>query len=39
MGKIYDANGNKMNVTGICAELSQIMSPEQKEVLANAIAK
>ena len=39
MAKIYDANGNKMNVTGICAELMEKMTPEQKEVLANAVAK
>lgn len=39
MAKIYDANGNKMNVTGICDELIQIMTAEQKDVLAKSVAK
>ena len=39
MAKIYDENGNKMNVAGICAELQEKMTTEQKEVLAKAVAK
>jgi hypothetical protein len=39
MAKIYDANGNKMNVAGICTELQDVMTFEQKEVLAKAVAK
>ena len=39
MGRIYDANGNKMNVAGIVAEVLEIATDEQKQVLADAIAK
>lgn len=39
MAKVYDKNGNKMNVAGICAELVEIMTYEQKQVLAKAVAK
>ena len=39
MAKIYDANGNKMNVAQICAELLETMTDEQREVLARAVAK
>ena len=39
MGKIYDANGNKMNVAGIVAEVIEIATYEQKQMLSNAIAK
>jgi hypothetical protein len=39
MAKIYDANGNKMNVTGICAELVEKMTYEQKQLLAKSVAK
>ena len=39
MAKVYDANGNKMNVTGICAELLEVMNAEQKKMLADAIGK
>ena len=39
MGKIYDANGNKMNVAGIVAEVLEIVTDEQKQMLSNAIAK
>jgi hypothetical protein len=39
MAKIYDANGNKMNVAGICAELQETMTTEQKQLLANAVGK
>lgn len=39
MAKVYDKNGNKMNVAGICAELVEIMTYEQKQVLAKAVVK
>lgn len=39
MGKIYDANGAKMNVAGICAEVLEIVTPEQKSALAANLAK
>ena len=39
MSKIYDAQGNKMNLAGICGELASTMTTEQKEVLAKAVAK
>jgi hypothetical protein len=39
MAKIYDKNGNKMNLVGICAELTEVMTHEQKQLLAKAIAK
>lgn len=39
MGKVYDANGNKMNVAGIVAEVLEISTDEQKTMLANSIAK
>ena len=39
MAKIYDANGNKMNVAGICAELVEKMTYEQKKMLATTVAK
>lgn len=39
MAKVYDKNGNKMNVAGICAELVEIMTYEQKQVLTKAVAK
>ena len=39
MARIYDANGNKMNLQGICGELVATMTFEQKELLAKAVAK
>lgn len=39
MGKIYDANGNKMNVAGIVAEILEVATDEQKKMLADNIAK
>lgn len=39
MAKIYDANGNKMDMAGICNELLQTMTIEQKQLLADAVAK
>ena len=39
MAKIYDANGNKMNVAQICAELIETLTHEQKEILAKAVGK
>ena len=39
MSKIYDKAGNKMNVGAIVAEVLEITTSEQKEMLANAIAK
>lgn len=39
MSKIYDAQGNKMNLAGICGELQEIMTVEQKEMLAKACDK
>lgn len=37
MAKVYDANGNKMNVAGVCTELAEIMTAEQKGILAKAV--
>ena len=39
MAKIYDVNGNKMNVAGVCAELQDAMTTEQKELLAKSVGK
>ena len=39
MSKIYDANGNKMNVAGIVAEVLEVATDEQKKLLADNIAK
>ena len=39
MGRIYDANGNKMNVAGIVAEVLEIITDSQKEALTSSIAK
>ena len=39
MGKIYDANGAKMNVAGIVAEIISITTDEQKKILADNIAR
>lgn len=39
MGKIYNSNGAKMNLSEICAEVSATITDEQKEVLAKAISK
>lgn len=39
MAKVYDANGAKMNLEGICTELADTMTIEQREVLAKAISK
>lgn len=39
MSKIYDANGNKMNLAGICSEVADIITVEQKEVLVRNISK
>lgn len=39
MARVYDANGNKMNLQGICDELVATMTVEQKEVLAKSVAK
>lgn len=39
MGRVYDANGNKMNVAGIVAEVLQIATSEQKKMLTNSINK
>ena len=39
MSRIYDANGNKMNLAGICDELASIMTPDQKELLAKSVGK
>lgn len=39
MGKIYDKDGNKMNVAGIVAEVLATATNEQKKVLAGSIAK
>lgn len=39
MGKIYDANGIKMNVGGIVAEILEKTSDEQKKLLSSNISK
>ena len=39
MGKIYDANGNKMNLASICNEVAEIITIEQKDILARNISK
>lgn len=39
ISRIYDANGNKMNLAGICSEVADIITVEQKEVLARNISK
>lgn len=39
MSKIYDANGNKMNVAGIVAEVIAIATDEQKELLTKSLQK
>lgn len=40
MAKIYNvATGAKMNLSEICAEVTQIITMEQKELLANAVNK
>ena len=39
MAKIYDKAGNKMGLQAICTELVEITTPDQKKVLADAIAK
>lgn len=39
MGKVYDASGNKMNVEGICLELANALTAEQKELVAGAVNK
>lgn len=39
MSKIYDAQGNKMNLAGICGELADIMTVDQKGLLAKAVNK
>lgn len=39
MAKIYDKNGNKMSVAQICAELVEVMTHEQKKMLAKAVGK
>lgn len=39
MARVYDANGNKMNVAQICAELTEVMTHEQKKMLAKAVGK
>ena len=39
MGRVYDASGNKMNVAGIVAEVLEIATDAQKQMLANSIAK
>lgn len=39
MGKIYDANGNKMGLQAICDEIASIATKEQKEELLSAINK
>lgn len=39
MARVYDANGNKMNVAGICSELVATMTYDQKELLAKSVAK
>lgn len=39
MGKVYDANGNKMNVASMVVEILETATSEQKKMLANAIAK
>lgn len=39
MAKIYDKAGNKMELQAICTELVEITTPDQKKVLADAIAK
>jgi hypothetical protein len=39
MARIYDKAGNKMGLHAICAELVEITTPDQKKILANAIAK
>ena len=39
MGRIYNANGAKMNVAEIVAEVLQIATSEQKKVLVNNINK
>ena len=37
MAKIYDANGQKMNVNGICDEIINTITAEQKSILAEHI--
>lgn len=40
MAKIYNTTtGAKMNLSEICAEVVQIITPEQKKVLADAVNK
>jgi len=39
MAKIYDKAGNKMGLQAICTELVEITTPDQKKILADAIAK
>lgn len=37
MAKIYDKEGNKMGVAGICKEIVDIATKEQAEILTSAI--
>ena len=37
MAKIYNANGQKMNVNGICDEIINTITAEQKSILAEHI--
>ena len=39
MARIYDAQGNKMNLAGIAQELTATMTAEQKQVLLQATEK
>lgn len=39
MGRIYNANGNKMNLAEICAEIQETITSEQKNILADNIKK
>lgn len=39
MARVYDANGNKMNLQAICTELSEVMTHEQKRLLGKSVAK
>lgn len=39
MGKIYDKDGNKMDVAGICREIGDIIKPEESAEVAKQISK
>lgn len=39
MGKIYDANGNKMDVAGICKEITEKVNADELKVMKECITK